>query len=461
MYLQPLLAALVALPAALAAIPIPDNLSGYASTLITRDVLVIGGGSSGTYTAIRLKSMGKTVAVVEKEATLGGHTNTFTDSVTGKTFDYGVIEFEDTPVVHAYAASLNISLVPLVLGTGASYTADMRTGASNKLPQGDIATAITAYATQLAQYPFLSNGFNLPNPVPSDLLLPWGSFVQKYSLNAFAYTAFVYMQGVGNMLALPTLYVMKYFSPAVLSAIATNGFLTTADSNNQRIYTNAARVLGPDAILHSKVTTIIRNELGVLAAVSTPTGTKLITAKKLVIAIPPKVANLGFADLDSVESNLFSQFGNGYYWDAVVRNSGIPDNATISNADPAAPYGIPNLPSVYVVQSTGVPNLHSVYYGSTTAMSDDAVKTAMLTAVGKLAKALNGTSTGNAQLVGFNNHSPYELRVSSDAIQGGFYNRLEALQGRRKTWWVGAAWQAHDSSAIWQNVEDSVLPALM
>jgi len=27
--------------------------------------------------------------------------------------------------------------------------------------------------------------------------------------------------------------------------------------------------------------------------------------------------------------------------------------------------------------------------------------------------------------------------------------RLGALQGQRSTWWTGAAWEAHDSSAIW------------
>lgn len=43
--------------------------------IITRDVCIIGGGSTGTYSAIRLRDMGKSVVVVEKKDVLGGHTS--------------------------------------------------------------------------------------------------------------------------------------------------------------------------------------------------------------------------------------------------------------------------------------------------------------------------------------------------------------------------------------------------
>ncbi len=59
--------------------------------IITRDVCVIGGGSSGTYAAIRLRDMGKSVVVVEREAVMGGHTNTYVVPGTGQTVDYGVV----------------------------------------------------------------------------------------------------------------------------------------------------------------------------------------------------------------------------------------------------------------------------------------------------------------------------------------------------------------------------------
>lgn len=58
-----------------------------------RDVVVIGGGSSGTYTAVRLGDYNKTVAIVEKKDFLGGHAETYVDPNTGYTIDIGVIVF--------------------------------------------------------------------------------------------------------------------------------------------------------------------------------------------------------------------------------------------------------------------------------------------------------------------------------------------------------------------------------
>lgn len=44
--------------------------------VLIKDVVVIGGGASGTYGAIALKDMGRSVAVVEKKPHFGGHVNT-------------------------------------------------------------------------------------------------------------------------------------------------------------------------------------------------------------------------------------------------------------------------------------------------------------------------------------------------------------------------------------------------
>jgi heterodisulfide reductase subunit A-like polyferredoxin len=63
----------------------------YASNnVITRDVAVIGGGATGTYGAINLRALGKSVILIEKAASLGGHTNTYVDPATGLAVNYGV-----------------------------------------------------------------------------------------------------------------------------------------------------------------------------------------------------------------------------------------------------------------------------------------------------------------------------------------------------------------------------------
>lgn len=53
-----------------------DPCSYAATDVLVRDVVVIGGGASGTYGAIALKDAGQSVAVVEKQGNFGGHVNT-------------------------------------------------------------------------------------------------------------------------------------------------------------------------------------------------------------------------------------------------------------------------------------------------------------------------------------------------------------------------------------------------
>ena len=69
----------------------PAAASSGGGPVIRRDVCVLGGGSAGTYTAVRLRDLGASVAVVERQDRLGGHTETFHDPVTGGTIDIGVV----------------------------------------------------------------------------------------------------------------------------------------------------------------------------------------------------------------------------------------------------------------------------------------------------------------------------------------------------------------------------------
>ena len=53
--------------------------SNASADVIERDVAIIGGGSAGTYSAVRLKDMGKSVVVIEKDVILGGQTDTYSE----------------------------------------------------------------------------------------------------------------------------------------------------------------------------------------------------------------------------------------------------------------------------------------------------------------------------------------------------------------------------------------------
>ena len=435
-------------------------------TVITRDVVIVGGGSGGTYSAIRLQQAGKSVVVIEKEAVLGGHTNTFIDPITHAPIDYGVQFFENIPLVNNYFSYLgfNTSLVKAGSSPFVNAFADFQHGQyipSNEIPQSDPTAALETYFAQLEQYPFLNNGFDLPSPVPADLLLPFGAFIQKYSLGQLAYEIFSFSQGCGNMLAQTTLYIAKVFSTSTISGIGA-GFLTSASHDNHQLYDLALAKLGSsNVLLSTKPTQINRSNQGVQVKATGPTGETIIHAKKLLIAIPPKLESLHFLDLTSDEENLFCQFNNSYYWTSIVRNSGVPDNTSISNINLAAPYAIPTEPSVVTVQATGVPGLHTVFYASPYWIADGKVQEDLLSSLAAVVKSAGyPAQSGAPQFAAFLNHSPFVLTVPVNSIQNGFYNNLNGLQGERNTWYTGAAWQAQDSGAIWNFTEANVLPGL-
>ncbi|KAE8454188.1 hypothetical protein EG329_005113 [Mollisiaceae sp. DMI_Dod_QoI] len=441
------------------------DIPSLSSTAITSDYCIIGGGSSGTYAAIRLQQLGKTVTLIEKESRLGGHVNTYVDPVTGSSFDYGVITFDNISVVTNYFNYFDIPIGPFNYGNTTTVYIDFANGSivpDTALPQGNTTAALLRYLDQWDKYPYLSNGFNLPSPVPEDFLITWAEFLEKYDLGALAFTAFTYLEGVGNILAQPTLYMMKYLAKMTVENILGFGFLTTAHQDNQELYDKALAKLDANALISSKVTHISRHNDSVEIFVSTPTGPKLIKSSKLLIAIQPSLNNLKFLDLDPEEKSLFSRFNNSYYWDGVLRNTGIPDSISLTNVDLSAPYAIPPMPGIYDIGYAGIPKLQTVYYSSPYFISDDEVKADILATTARLVKSLGyPPANGTTELVGFNSHAPFELTVSTDEVKSGFYDRLNALQGKRSTFWTGATWQAHDSSQIWNWTEYTLLPQLL
>ncbi|KAF2104018.1 flavin-containing superfamily amine oxidase [Rhizodiscina lignyota] len=435
--------------------------------ILTRDVCIIGGGSSGTYSAIRLQQLGKSVALIEKEPVLGGHVNTFKDAATGQTFDYGVIVFDNISVVQNYFDHLGVNMKPFdeAGSTPVAKFANFRTGEvlspSVFAPKGNLTAALLKYGSILDQFPFLSNGYDLPSPIPEDFLLSWGDFLKKHQLGALASVGFEMIEGVGNMLAQRTLYIMKYFAKITVENTLLNGFVTTADNDNHKIYDKALLKLGSSAFVSANVSRIERHDSGVIVAFSTPQGCKLVKASKLLIAIQPKLSSLSFLDTDAEERHLLGQFNNSYYWDAVIRNSGIPDNTSITNADKDAPFGLPPLPGIYGFGPTIIPGLQTAYYSSPHAIDNDKVKSDILATIAKLVKEFGfPPANGTPEFAGFNDHRPFELTVSPDAIRKGFYRTLNGLQGKRSTWWTGATWQAHDSSQIWNWTEHNIIPPL-
>ncbi|KAL1862922.1 hypothetical protein Daus18300_008252 [Diaporthe australafricana] len=442
----------------------------------TRDIAIIGGGASGTYVAIRLQEMGHTVALVEKQAQLGGHVNTFHDTTTSNVFDFGVMQYQNVSVVSEFFASLDIPLASLSGSKTSRVYANFQTdGKVVEVPstvpwanQTALQLALQKYMKIVAQYSYLDNGFELPDPVPEDLLLPWGDFLDKYELGAISDMSFNYMQGLGNILAQRTLYVMKYFSLSLVKQFVGAGSGVVAvpatSGGNQVLYDAAVGKLGKAAYLSSTVSRIRRTDCGVSVSISTPNGTEMIRARKLLIAIPPTLSNLRSLglDLDDHEKTLFGQFNNSYTSVAVLNVSGLPPSTLFSNVDLDAPYAIPVQPASYTFRTVAEnPSLSTVYFGSSEYLSDEGIKDIILEELSRIMTGNGYNISGTPTFAAFENHSPYQLTVSNEAIKDRFYDEVNALQGQSNTWWTGAAWTSQDSTAIWNWTENTLLPKIV
>lgn len=285
-----------------------------------------------------------------------------------------------------------------------------------------------------------------------------GEFVSKYSLEGIVGIFYVFLQGFGNLLAQPTVYIMRAFDLQMTTTVANGNFVKNSRDDNQRVFDMALQGLrsgcGSSVFLSS---TVLRVERGdhVRVIVDTPDGRKIIKTSKLLIAIPPKLSNLPFLDLNPADSDLLGRFNNSYYYAAVLSNTGIPDDIQgITNVNPDAPLYLPAQPSTYGLLDFDN-GFRGAYYGSTAPLTIEAVKKDIVAGVARLGYS------GDPKIDAFVDHSPSTLTVSPHEIREGFYRKLLKLQGEHNTWWTGAAWHTASSAGLWEYTEEQVLPGLI
>ncbi|KAK8079424.1 hypothetical protein PG997_007242 [Apiospora hydei] len=434
---------------------------------LERDVVVVGGGSGGTYAAVGIAAQGKSVAVIEIENRLGGNVATYTDPGTNQTTDYGVILYSNTSTARNYFAHLGVPIGPYegYFPNGSTKYLDYTNG--NELPYpvvGNVTAAQEIYLQQMQRYGdlFSAPGYFLPDPVPEDLLLPWGEWLEKYNATAMAYQ--VFYEQAGNALELPTLYIMKYFSVVTF----TTGRLYTVNRGNQIIYNTAYDKLGGAAnvLLESHIQRVTRSEQGVELAVKRPCGVQTVRAKKLVIAIRPRHADLApWLDLRPDEARLTRQFAHINTWTCILNGTGLPLDTGYQLVDPTREAGIPPLPETLGISQSGIADVEArAFWWSTAADITPAKAASLLLRTAYFVQGAQNVSSPAGQRPTVNGllaHAPYLLHVSSDAVAAGFYRELNGLQGRHSTFWTGSAWESESSEAIWRFTEQIMLPALM
>ena len=434
--------------------------------VIVTDVAVVGGGSAGVYTAVRLQDYNKSIVIIEKNDYLGGHAETYVDPQSGVPINLGVIAFPQTQTVRDYFARFNVSLEIFSLSYPVGTYIDFSTGriVDYTAPAAaDVAAALQGYTVQLEKYPTVQAGFNLTYPVPPDLLLPYNIFLNKRKISALIPTSFTINQGYSPLLNISTIYMLKYLNANTLNSIA-KGSLTPASHNTGELYSKILTHFGSDALLNTTVLAMDRSSPSNVKIVvqTNRRSRKLIIAKRLLSTLPPKVQQLAGYDLSADETKLFAQFFDNGYYVGVLNNTGLPTNMSYTALSPGQPYDLPRLPGIYGIGPTGASSLLQVYYGSPIPLPIKDVQADILAKVKRLAVTLGYNNTSaEPEFVAFTAHTPFNLMVSTEAIANGFYKKLYALNGQRNTFYNGAAWQAQDSNSIWEYTESYVLPLLL
>ena len=434
-----------------------DEVSYASKDVMKRNIVIVGGGASGTYAAIGLQDKGESFVLIERSGRLGGHTETYTDPSTGTKVDYGVQTYHNDSITLDFFARLNIPVADFTFGPPAEPVyADFTSGA---LVQNFTPKALGAdYVAQLNKYPYLEDGFHLPDTIPQDLLLPWGEYIKKYSLEDSAWATTAGRPAPpGKLLETLAIYVFNSLNQIEISEDSGgDNALVSARNDNSELYENAFSELAPNVLLNSTVIFASRSPTrtgGVKLVVQTPTGKKLIIAQQLVLAIPPVLSNMNPFNPDVRERCILSKLHGYPYYTGLVSNTGLSHNTNYQNAGLNTQYHIPSAPNFAFFKPTAIKGQFLYWYNALKPTPQASVETAVTAAIKKLLHASTNTSTSTTttpKFDAFANHSPFDLHVSASDISDGFYGDMYALQGYRNTWYIGALFVV-GSNQLWNN----------
>ncbi|OHE96956.1 flavin-containing superfamily Amine oxidase [Colletotrichum orchidophilum] len=446
------------------------------------DVAIIGGGSAGTYAAIQLKDAGASVAIVEKKEQNGGHANTYTNPRTKLPVNVGVAIFENREIVSNYFSRLNVSTIQANPVTGPrtvpvkAYDFSLgiaipaQNASATAAQQQAVKAAAQAYSTNvLSKYTWLDEGFLLPERVPEELTIPFAEFAQKYNFTALLPIIVQLNWWTGDIATIPALYGIKGFGPGLFKSYF-GEFILSANGDTRALYDAAAKDLGDSVLLNATVIEVKRN-VKIDKETTAPVNVlvqqpgqpqKLIRARKLLIAIPPVLANVANYDLSAHERSLFSKLFSLGYWTGVATIPGMK-NITLANVGVQTPFNQPVIPGSNSFGYSGSPGDFVFAVGfqeaNHTAKETEAIikkELATLAAIGAVPK----DAAQNVTFPYVSDHSPYNNRCTPEEIKQGYYRKLLALEGERNTYWAGATFSGHNSALVWSFIEGTVLPAL-
>ncbi|EJT75552.1 hypothetical protein GGTG_05485 [Gaeumannomyces tritici R3-111a-1] len=455
------------------------------TSVITRDVAILGGGASGSHAAVRLREdFGHSVVVVEAKDHLGGHVATYNDPVTKSPYDFGVNSYVDTGGARAFFGRMGVNTSSPTRALRTNVYADFRTGeAVPNWVSPNNSAALETYLQLCLKYQDLMlpsyDKFPAGKQIPEELLMPFGEFVAKHGIQAALPIIFTIagMGTGGNMLKLPTLYMMQAFGvPMIMSLRPTTGMgFVPASRNNSELYGNIGRLLGNDVLYSSRVEWAERRNGkpgcpgGVKLVVRRADGSKvLVKAKRLLVAFEPTLEALNGLGTDRNERDVFRHWKSSRGYVGIVTHPALPAAVSIINtpAEQAPDNYLVDYKGPFVVryEHYGAPsNLYRVLMFGEDGFTAEQAKALTQTSFDKLVAkgVVPANATGEpVKFVAFSDHRQMHLHFSPEELKAGFIQKQYALQGYRSTFYTGAAWTAQFTNAVW-TFNDEILPKVV
>jgi hypothetical protein len=490
--------------------------------VIHKDVVIIGGGASGTYAAVRLREdFNKSIVVVERDdhlvtrsletlppllltATTGRtcqsqtiqhnitetkltsiKVNTYVDPISGASINYGVQAYLRYSNSLAFFQRLGVPVTPWVGHNDPLPSVYISTTDGSNLTAYEppaITETMAAFERWLNVTSTYEDQFNpgfwdffAPGTIPEELLTPFDEFAVERNLTA----AIPLMQvisniGVGGLSNYLTFQVLHAFGQAVTAETLNSSLFVPANHSNSYLYEQAYSLIKEDVLLLSEATAVHRTDTGVSLTVKRKNGTrKLIKAKQLLFTPPPSTENLALYGLDANETAALSTFTNTWSFAAVARIPAITPGTnyywTSPDAVPDNQLGIRDNPWTLVV--TTAPNvpadehLFEILFASNDAYTHDEAKSKITTEIQQAIEAGslsagNGSTDCTVDFVAFADHNSILWKQNATTLQEGIVQDVYKLQGRRSTWFTGGLWSEDYSGNVWA-FTDTVVPRIL
>lgn len=319
---------------------------------------------------------------------------------------------------------------------------------------------------------FMAARFPAPAEIPEDLLLPFHRFVAKYDIAAAVPQMWqATAMGLGATMDVPTLYVMQAVGVPMVRALLGQAAAAVPPSGRlQDLYDRVADFLGPDDVLYSStVAAADRTPDGVVVDVVAADGTTTtrIQARRLLVAIEPTARNMAPFAPDAVETEVFDKLQYTTVYAGLLRHPTLAADTSYAHTVPAAaPRNWTVFPLPAQLGRIDHVGGSADLFEFTAVGTDGDTAEGMQALIGRAIDAMRAAGTTRAAPAGtlsfpaFADHGPVHARVTADNLRAGFIQKQVALQGRRSTWYTGAAFGSGFSTVLWA-YNEALLPQVI